>query len=168
MKGRGGRPPHQQRREEREEVVVKINRCATVVKGGRRFSFSALVVVGDKKGKVGWGFGKANEVPSAVNKAVKDARKNQQVMTLKGKTIPHRVIGRFGAARVLLMPAPEGTGVLAGSAVRAVVESVGIKNILTKSYGTNNPVNLVKAATEGLKALRSREYIESLRGVSLA
>ena len=168
MKGRGGRPPHQQRREEREEVVVKINRCATVVKGGRRFSFSALVVVGDKKGKVGWGFGKANEVPSAVNKAVKDARKNQQVMTLKGKTIPHRVIGRFGAARVLLMPAPEGTGVLAGSAVRAVVGSVGIKNILTKSYGTNNPVNLVKAATEGLKALRSREYIESLRGVSLA
>lgn len=156
------------RAERRDEVVVKINRCATVVKGGRRFSFSALVVVGDRQGNVGYGFGKANDVPGAVEKAVKCARKSQEEIVLLGNTIPHRVIGRYGAARVLLMPAPEGTGVLAGSAVRAVVESVGIRNILTKSYGTNNPVNLVKATFEGLKSLRSRKEVESLRGVKLS
>ena len=167
-------PPRDQRRgprrsdpRDRDEVVVKINRCATVVKGGRRFSFSALVIVGDKKGKVGYGFGKANEVPSAVEKAVKDARKRQSHVVLKGATIPHEVMGRYGAARILLMPAPEGTGVIAGTAVRAVVESAGIRNILTKSYGTNNPVNLVKATIEGLKSLRSQAYVEELRGVKL-
>jgi small subunit ribosomal protein S5 len=160
-------PPRDTKQQDRDEVVVKINRCATVVKGGRRFSFSALVVVGDRQGKVGYGFGKANEVPSAVDKAVKEARRTMVPIVLVDRTIPHRVIGRYGAARVLLMPAPEGTGVLAGSAVRAVVESAGIRNILTKSYGTNNPINLVKATMEGLKSLRSVDYVESLRGVSL-
>ena len=163
---KGGRPDS--RGQEREEIVVKINRCATVVKGGRRFSFSALVVIGDRKGKVGYGFGKANDVPGAVDKGVKDARKRGVEIIMKGSTIPHRVIGRFGAARVLLMPAREGTGVLAGSAVRAVVESAGIRNLLTKSYGTNNPVNLVKATLQGLTSLRSREEVERLRGIKLA
>ncbi len=148
--------------------MVKINRCATVVKGGRRFSFSALVVVGDKKGSVGFGFGKAKEVPSAVEKAVKDARKRQNKVVLQSGTIPHEVMGRYGAARILLMPAPEGTGVIAGAAVRAVAESAGVRNILTKSYGSNNPINLVKATIQALMALRSREYVEELRNVKLA
>ena len=166
--GRQGRQGRQDGRgQDRDEVVVKINRCATVVKGGRRFSFSALVVVGDKKGKVGYGFGKANDVPGAVDKGTKDARRGMKAVVLSGQTIPHEVMGRFGAARVLLMPAPKGTGVLAGAAVRAVVESAGIRDILTKSYGTSNPVNLVKATIQGLISLRSREEVERLRGVKL-
>ena len=149
------------------DYVVKINRCATVVKGGRRFSFSALVVVGDQNGKVGVGFGKANEVPPAVQKAVKDARKNMCDITLKGDTIPHEIIGRYGTARVFLKPACPGTGVIAGAAVRAVVEGVGIKNILTKVYGSTNPVNLTKATLNGLQRLRGKDQVKSLRGVEI-
>jgi small subunit ribosomal protein S5 len=152
---------------ELETTVVKINRCATVVKGGRRFSFSALVVVGNRAGAVGFGFGKANEVPPAVDKAEKDARKHLYRISLRGDTIPHKVVGRFGASKVLLLPASAGTGVIAGAAVRGVVDLVGIKNILTKSFGSNNPVNLVKATLQGLLQLRTLEETEALRGVPL-
>lgn len=150
-----------------EEVVVKVNRTAKVVKGGRRFSFSALVVVGDRKGCVGCGFGKANDVPSTVAKGVKDAFKNLNNVSLLDGTIPHEVIGRFGAARVVLLPASPGTGVIAGAAVRAVVELAGVRNILTKSLGSNNPINLVKATIQGLKQIKNLEEIEELRGVKL-
>ncbi len=150
-----------------EEVVVKINRTAKVVKGGRRFSFSALVVLGNRDGKVGYGFGKANDVPSSVEKAVKDAGKNLVDVARKGSTIPHEIIGRFGAARVILLPAAEGTGVIAGAAVRAPVELAGIRDILTKSFGTNNPVNLVKAAIDGLRRVKTIEEVEQLRGVKI-
>lgn len=150
-----------------EEVVVKVNRTAKVVKGGRRFSFSALVVVGDRNGRVGWGFGKANDVPSSVEKAVKDAHKNLVRVSRKDTTIPHEIIGRFGAARVILLPAAEGTGVIAGAAVRAPVELAGIRNILSKSFGTTNPINLVKAAINGLEQLKNIEEIEALRGVKI-
>ncbi|MHC4663929.1 MAG: 30S ribosomal protein S5 [Planctomycetota bacterium] len=149
------------------ESVVKINRCATVVKGGRRFSFSALVVVGDEKGRVGYGFGKAKEVPSAVEKGLKAAKKAMKPISVKGDTIPHSVMARFGSAKVALIPASPGTGVIAGAAVRAVVEAVGIKNILTKSFGSNNPINLIKATMAGLESLRSKEQVEALRGVKL-
>jgi len=150
-----------------EEVVVKINRTAKVVKGGRRFSFSALVVLGNRDGKVGYGFGKANDVPSSVEKAVKDAGKNLVDVARKGSTIPHKIIGRFGAARVILLPAAEGTGVIAGAAVRAPVELAGIRDILTKSFGTNNPVNLVKATIDGLRRGKTIEEVEQLRGVKI-
>jgi len=148
-----------------EETVVKVNRCAKVVKGGRRFSFSALVVLGNKAGRVGVGFGKAKEVPSAVEKAVKDARKNLDVVHLKDNTIYHEITGRFGATRVKLIPAAPGTGIIAGASVRAVVEASGIKDLLTKAYGSANPVNLVKATLEGLTSIRSRAEMEQLRGV---
>ncbi len=153
-----------------EERVVKIRRCAAVVKGGRRFSFNALVVVGDKKGRVSWGYGKANEVPPAVEKATKDAEetlKRQKRVSLRGDTIPHRVIGKFGGSRVILVPAGPGTGVKAGSGVRDVLELCGIRNILTKVHGSANPQNLVKATIAGLLLLRTKEEISQLRGVAL-
>ena len=150
------------------DKVVKIRRCAAVVKGGRRFSFTAMVVVGDGNGKVGWGYGKANEVPPAVDKAVKDGSRSMVPVALKGTSIPHAIKGRYGAAKVVLVPASPGTGVIAGAAVRAVCEAVGIKDILTKSFGTANPVNLVKATIAALQQLRSRSEVERLRGVSLS
>jgi small subunit ribosomal protein S5 len=153
-----------------EDRVVKIRRCAAVVKGGRRFSFNALVVVGDRRGGVAVGYGKANEVPPAVDKATKDATetlKRQKKVSLRGDTIPHRVIGRFGASRVILVPAGPGTGVKAGPGVRDVLEVCGIKNILTKVHGSTNPINLVKATIQGLLQLRTREEVERLRGVKL-
>ena len=162
------RPPKaQEHNDEFTEYVVKINRCATVVKGGRRFSFSALVVVGNHKGELGIGFGKANEVPLAVQKAIKDARKNLKKVSLKGDTIPHEIIGRFGAAKVFMKPARPGTGVIAGASVRAVVEAAGVRNILTKVYGSTNPVNLTKAALNGLMRMRTKEQIQKLRGVEI-
>lgn len=151
----------------RPEKVIQIRRCACVVKGGRRFSFSALVVVGDEKGRVGWGYGKATEVPSAVEKATKQANRRQQSMQLNGTTIPHQVEGRFGSARVLLMPASPGTGIIAGAGVRSVVESVGVKDILTKSRGSSNPSNVIKATFDALNKLRTREEIARLRGVEV-
>jgi small subunit ribosomal protein S5 len=150
------------------DKVVKIRRCAAVVKGGRRFSFAALVVVGDRQGKVGWGYGKANEVPPAVEKAVKDGTRNMLPISLEGTTIPHTVKGRYGAARVILVPAGPGTGVIAGTAVRAVCEACGIHDILTKSFGTTNPLNLVKATIGALRQLRGQSEVERLRGVSLS
>src|SRR6266496_4147125 len=153
-----------------EERVVKIRRCAAVVKGGRRFSFNALVVVGDGRGRVAWGYGKANEVPPAVDKATKDAQetmKRQKRVQMRGATIPHRVIGRFGASRVVMIPAGPGTGVKAGPGVRDVLEACGIHNILTKTHGSTNPINLVKATIQGLLELRTREETARLRGVTL-
>jgi len=149
------------------ESVVSIRRCAAVVKGGRRFSFNALVVIGNGQGQVAWGYGKANEVPPAVEKGVKDAQKQLQRVHLKGNTIPHAVIGRHGAAKVLLMPASPGTGVIAGGAVRAVVQAAGVKDILTKSFGSNNKLNLVKAAVNAMTQLRTKDEIARLRGVDL-
>jgi small subunit ribosomal protein S5 len=150
------------------ESIVKIKRCAAVVKGGRRFSFAAMVVVGDGKGKVGWGYGKANEVPPSVEKARKEGMRSLVTVTLDGSTISHLVEGHYGAAHVILLPASPGAGVIAGSAVRAVCEAAGIHDILTKSFGTNNPVSLVKATFAALKQLRPKSDVERLRGVPLA
>ncbi len=149
------------------ERTVKIKRCAAVVKGGRRFSFAAMVVCGDGKGKVGWGYGKANEVQPSVEKANKQASRSMVDINLVEDSIPHRIDGRYGAARVVLLPAGPGTGIIAGSAVRAVCEAAGVKNILTKSFGSNNPVTLVKATIEALQHVRTRDDVERLRGVQL-
>jgi small subunit ribosomal protein S5 len=150
------------------DKVVKIRRCAAVVKGGRRFSFTALVVVGDEKGKVAAGYGKANEVPPAVEKAIKDGSKKMKPVNMDGTTIPHEVHGHYGAAKVILVPASQGTGVIAGAAVRAVCEACGIHDILTKSTGTNNPTNVVKATIDALMKLRNKSEVEQLRGVVLS
>jgi small subunit ribosomal protein S5 len=153
-----------------KDFVVKIRRSACVVKGGRRFSFNALVVVGDERGRVAYGYGKANEVPPAVEKALKDGEANvkrQKRVSMRGETIPHRVIGRYGASKVILVPAGPGTGVKAGPGVREVLQACGIRNILTKTHGSTNPINLVKATIDGLLQLRTREETAALRGVEL-
>src|ERR1700736_6768436 len=164
---RGGR---EERQDGLEDRVVKIRRCAAVVKGGRRFSFNALVVVGDTRGRVAYGYGKANEVPPAVEKANKDAEarmKRQKRISLRGDTIPHRVIGKYGSSRVIMVPAGPGTGVKAGPGVRDVLTACGVHNILTKVHGSSNPLNLVKATIQGLLQLRTREEVAALRGVTL-
>ena len=147
-----------------KEKVVAINRVSKTVKGGRIMKFSALVVVGDGNGTVGFGMGKSNEVPDAIRKGIDDAKKNLHKIALKGTTIPHEITGKFGAGAVLMRPAPEGTGVIAGGPVRAVIEMAGIKNIRTKSLRSNNPCNVVTATFEGLKALRTVEEVAAVRG----
>lgn len=152
-----------------DEIVVpgSIRRCAAVVKGGRRFSFTALVVVGDRNSRVGIGYGKAREVPMAVEKATKAARAHLVTVTLRGTTIPHEIIGRCGASKVYMKPAAPGTGLIAGASSRAVLELCGVRDVLTKAYGSTNPVNLVKAAFDAVTRLRSKETVAALRGVEI-
>ena len=159
-----GRPGQSQEDQEFDEKVIHINRCAKVVKGGRRFSFAAIVVVGNKKGQVGVGLGKASEVPEAIKKASKKARKTLMTVRIESGTIPHQVLGHFGASRVLIKPAPEGTGVIASSSVRAILESAGIRNILAKSIRRDNPHNVVRATFDALSKLRSFADIAAARG----
>jgi len=149
------------------EKVIKIRRCAAVVKGGRRFSFNGMVVVGNGHGKVGCGYGKANEVPPAVEKAIKDGSRSLIDVPLEGSSIAHAVIGHFGASDVVLLAASPGTGVIAGAAVRAVCEAAGIHDVLSKNYGSTNPINVVKATLNALKSLRTQQEVQRLRGVSL-
>ena len=151
-----------------EDHVVKIYRCAKVVKGGRRFRFAALVIVGDRNGNVGVGYGKANEVPAAVDKGIKSAHKNVVAINLKGRSIPHRVVASSGAAKVVLVPAGEGTGVIAGIHLRPLLELAGIRDVLTKCHGSTNPKNLVRAGITALRQLRTAEMISKLRGVQLS
>ena len=150
-----------------EDTVVKIYRCSKVVKGGRRFSFAGLVVVGDRNGNVGIGYGKANEVPQAVEKAVKDAKKNMHEISIVDGTLPHMVEGKCRATKITMVPASAGTGVIAGSSARAVLEYAGVHNVLTKIYGSTSPKNVVKAVMDGLMKLRDKETIESLRGIEI-
>ena len=154
-------------KQELEERVVFVNRCSKVVKGGRRFSFSAVVVVGDRNGKVGFGFGKANEVAEAIRKGGETARKDLHLVTTYERTIPHEVIGKHSGARVLLRPASEGTGVIAGGSVRAVLEASGIRDVLAKSLGSNNQLNVVMATMKALDALRSRDEIAAVRNIEM-
>ena len=147
-----------------KEKLVAVNRVSKTVKGGRNMRFSALMVVGDEKGRIGCGMGKAVEIPEAIRKGTEDAKKNMVTVALKDTTIPHEVVGVYGTGKVLMLPAPEGTGVIAGGPVRAVLEAAGIKNIRTKSIGSNNPINMVKAAINGLSQLRSAEQVAKLRG----
>jgi small subunit ribosomal protein S5 len=150
-----------------EDTVVKVYRCAKVVKGGRRFSFAALVVVGDRAGTVAYGYGKANEVPAAVEKGIKEAKKDLRKVTLLGRTIPHQVTGKFGSTRIAIVPASPGTGVIAGSSARAVLEYAGVADVLTKVYGSTSAKNVVKATMDGLLKLRSKEMVEAMRGVEV-
>lgn len=150
-----------------EETTVKVFRCSKVVKGGRRFSFAALVVVGDKAGTVGVGYGKANEVPLAVEKAIKDAKKSLRKISLVGRTIPHKINGKYRATKVVMVPANPGTGVIAGSSARAVLEYAGVQDVLTKVFGSMSAKNVVKATLNGLVRLRTKEMVESLRGVKI-
>jgi len=150
-----------------EETVVKVFRCAKVVKGGRRFSFAGVVVVGDRAGTVGIGYGKANEVPAAVDKGIKDAKKAMYKIPLAGRTVPHQVTGKYRATKIIIVPAGPGTGVMAGSSARAVLELAGVQDVLTKVYGSTSAKNVVKATLDGLLKLRSKEKVEAIRGVKV-
>ncbi len=159
--------PFDQEEKPLEDTVVKVFRCAKVVKGGRRFSFGALVVVGDRAGTVGIGYGKANEVPQAVEKGIKEAKRLLYKVALVGRTIPHQVTGKYRATRIALVPASPGTGVIAGSSARAVLEFAGVQDVLTKVYGSTSAKNVVKATLDGLLKLRTKEMVESVRGVKI-